>query len=60
LHRDLDKERILYESGADPYDRDTTRDAALAKRIFALFDTYESHVLAALNALTDGESAAAV
>ena len=60
LHRGLDKERILYESLAGPYADDTAHERALAQRIFGLFDTYESHVLAALKTSAGAESRSAV
>ena len=60
LHRGLDKERILYESGAGAYGDDGARDQALAQRIFGLFDTYESHVLSALQSPAGADSRASV
>ena len=56
LHRGLDRERILFESSAGPYGDDTARQQALAQRIYALFDTYESQVLSVLKAPAATES----
>ena len=56
LHHGLDRERILFESRASPYGDDTARQQALAQRIYALFDTYESQVLSVLKAPAATES----
>jgi hypothetical protein len=48
IYRGLDRQRILYDSGSDPYADERTRDSQLATQIARLFDSYEAQVLSSL------------
>lgn len=55
-NRSLDKERLLYDAGAKPYDDAATKDQQLALRMYALIDAYDSRVATALSDAASGSA----